>query len=299
MSKSVFTIAGLVALSCSAGGPAGGDSVRADGEAAPLQPRPTSTISGLVGPSDTGGQLFEDQDLAPGDECDGELPVVYRDFSEVHPDFEMEFSGDVVRRQLVAAELGADRKPVFLSSVGCPAQQGTPTGCADWTPDRPVITNSASFDQWYRNVDGVNVPIAGTLVLTETPADSGLYIFNSTNFFPIGNDQGFGVTPQGQGRNFLFTTEIHLDFAYNAGQRFTFRGDDDLWIFVNGRLAMDLGSMHGAENGTIDFDAQAAELGITPGASYPMDIFHAERHTTGSNFGFETNIACFSASIVR
>jgi fibro-slime domain-containing protein len=66
-----------------------------------------------------------------------------------------------------------------------------------------------------------------------------------------------------------------------------------LWIFVNGKLALDLGSMHSPVQGTIDFDAQAAALGITPGQTYAMDVFQAERHTTGSNFRFETNISCF------
>jgi fibro-slime domain-containing protein len=40
-------------------------------------------------------------------------------------------------------------------------------------------------------------------------------------------------------------------------------------------------------------DQQAAALGITPGHSYPMDIFQAERHTTASNFRIETTIDCF------
>jgi fibro-slime domain-containing protein len=53
------------------------------------------------------------------------------------------------------------------------------------------------------------------------------------------------------------------------------------------------------EAGTIDFDAQAAELGIEPGGSYSMDIFHAERHTTASNFRFETNISCFRPGVAR
>jgi hypothetical protein len=48
-----------------------------------------------------------------------------------------------------------------------------------------------------------------------------------------------------------------------------------------------------------NFDAQAADLGIAVGHAYPMDIFHAERHTSASNFGVETNIACFSPPIVR
>jgi fibro-slime domain-containing protein len=163
---------------------------------------------------------------------------------------------------------------------------------------QPVITSAATFDQWYRNVDGVNIAIESELELVETPPGSGTYTFSSNDFFPIAANQGFGITPPNQGRNFLFTTEIHLTFTYVAGQRFSFRGDDDLWIFINNRLALDLGSMHGAETGTIDFDAQAAILGIAPGRAYAMDIFHAERHTTASNFGVETNIACFIPSVV-
>jgi fibro-slime domain-containing protein len=82
-------------------------------------------------------------------------------------------------------------------------------------------------------------------------------------------------------------------FTYVAGQTFTFRGDDDMWIFVNDSLALDLGSMHIAWEGSIDFDEQATALGITPGGMYRMDIFHAERHTSDSNFRIETNIGCF------
>ena len=42
----------------------------------------------------------------------------------------------------------------------------------------------------------------------------------------------------------------------------------------------------------MSLDQRAGELGISPGTSYPMDIFHAERHTGSSNFRIETTIAC-------
>ena len=93
------------------------------------------------------------------------------------------------------------------------------------------------------------------------------------SILPLGKDEGFGITPAGNdlGKNFLFTTEIHVRFQYVTGQKFTFRGDDDLWIFVNGKLALDLGSTHGAVEGVIDFDEQAASLGLTALSSYPME----------------------------
>lgn len=233
---------------------------------------------------------------AEGDEV---LHVVYRDFKETHPDFEMEFRGDVVRRKLVDSVLGADQKPVFVSPIGCPWDETSPVNCANWEVATPVLSTKENFEQWYHDVPDVNLRIEGTLGLFTD--GSGRHIYSSDAFFPLGPDEGFKETPRGHylGQNFLFTTEIHVTFTYVEGQTFSFFGDDDLWIFVNGTLALDLGSMHAKALGTIDFDAQAAALGITPGNSYAMDVFHAERHTDGSNFRIETNISGFVPVMVR
>lgn len=239
----------------------------------------------------------------PGDNpaCDSVLEVTYRDFTEAHPDFEMDFRGDVVRRGLVAPDLGPERKPTFSSNLGCPADMATPLACANWEVTTPTLSTAEAFAQWYSDVQGVNVRIDKQLELTETAPGSGEYAYDSTAFFPLEPTEGLGRSPANHhtGNNYLFTTEIHVEFGYRAGQRFTFRGDDDLWIFVNGKLALDLGSLHGPEQGTIDFDAQAAALGIAVGGTYTMDIFHAERHTDGSNFRVTTNIACFTDVVVR
>jgi len=60
-----------------------------------------------------------------------------------------------------------------------------------------------------------------------------------------------------------------------------------------GRLAIDLGGLHQAREATADFDALANQLGIERGKHYTMDIFHAERMTSESNFRIETSIDCF------
>jgi fibro-slime domain-containing protein len=234
-------------------------------------------------------------------DCGSTLDVVYRDFNEAHPDFEMPFAGDVVRRGLVEATLGTDQKPVFKDRVGHPPLKGSPIAIdPDWNPTEPTITSAASFKQWY-NTSDLNQAFPKKLVLTESTPGSGIFGYESSAFFPLEPNEGFGITPKSNdlGMNFLFTTEIHVQFQYTANQKFTFRGDDDLWIFVNGQLALDLGSMHGPEEGTIDFDAQAASLNITVGGYYAMDVFHAERHMRGSNFKITTNIACFTPSIVK
>ena len=76
-------------------------------------------------------------------------------------------------------------------------------------------------------------------------------------------------------------------------------GDDDLWVFINGKLALDLGGLHSQQTGTIDLDASASKLGITKGQNYPLVLFHAERHTVDSNFRIETTIGCFVPAVIN
>ena len=296
-------VAFLPTFGCSAsGGGGGGNGVDQGGSSNATGGTGAIITSGTGGTGGTGAVIDPNDPTDPNNtECDSTLEVTYRDFTEAHPDFEMDFRGDVVRRGLVSPMLGADKKPDFLNTVGCPGKPMTAIDCDNWSVTTPVLSTAEAFAQWYTDTADVNIKIEKQLALTETAAGSGQYAFDSTSFFPLDASEGFGVSPAGHytGKNYLFTTEIHVQFGYRAGQKFTFRGDDDLWIFVNGKLALDLGSLHGPEEGTIDFDAQAAALGIAVGQTYPMDIFHAERHTDGSNFRVTTNISCFTDVIVR
>lgn len=196
-------------------------------------------------------------------------------------------------------KLGVGRQQRVVSGPGCwPATSGVCNvgTCQPWTFDPPTyeIESASTFNQWFNDTPGVNMEFESNLVLEETTP--GVSVYDNTAFFPL-DGMGFGNTP-GEDHNYHFTTEIHVLFEYEAGQEFTFRGDDDLWIFVNGKLALDVGGLHEDLEGTIDFDAQASALGITPGEIYDMDIFHAERQTEESNFRIETNIQCFTPNPV-
>ncbi len=203
------------------------------------------------------------------------LPATLRDFKGYaeaggHPDFE-HFIGTVPG--LVKDALGVDGKPDYASA-------GATT----------VTTSKAAFDQWYRDTPGVNLTIPLSLTLIDL--GGGQMGYDSSSFFPL-DGQGFGNTP-GEAHNFHFTTEIHASFVYKGGEVFTFRGDDDVWVFINGRLALDLGGVHSALEGTVDFNAKAAQLGLATGGTYSFDVFHAERHTNESNFRMQTSIQCFT-----
>ena len=223
-----------------------------------------------------------DTDTGPGDpsasetgfetgfDCVQTLQATVRDFRVEHPDFE-DFTSETGLKGIVEATLGPDMKPVY-AAAGPTAQTSGPD----------------AFEQWYSNTPDTNIAFAVDLLLTEvTP---GQFSFESDAFFPV-DDQGWGN--QGQPHNFHFTTEIHTTFNYQGGEVFTFIGDDDLWLFINGELAIDLGGVHPELSATVDLDAEADTLGIAIGGAYAMDIFHAERHTVDSNFRIDTSIQCF------
>ncbi len=120
---------------------------------------------------------------------------------------------------------------------------------------------------------------------------NGTYTYSNSAFFPI-DGQGFG--DEGNIHKYHFTLEMRTQFTYKGGEVFTFTGDDDLFTFVNGVLAIDLGGVHGAMSSTIDLDARAGELGIVKGNKYTLDFFFAERYTSESNFRIDTTIGCFT-----
>ena len=66
---------------------------------------------------------------------------------------------------------------------------------------------------------------------------------------------GAGNAPD---RNVSFTSETHFWFEYQGGERFDFAGDDDTWVFVNRKLAIDLGGLHTPRTGHFTLDAATA-----------------------------------------
>ncbi len=194
------------------------------------------------------------------------VPVLIRDFKKSHPDFES-FTGNSANKNIVEPILGLDGRPVYSNR------------------DRKSTSGKENFDQWFRDVPGVNMNFPMSLELTET--EPGLWSYYNKNFFPI-DDKGWGH--EGFPRNYHFTMEMHMKFLYKGGESFTFRGDDDLWVYINDRLAINLGGTHPMLEATINLDRLADKLGITPGEFYKFDLFFAERHYDKSRFMFQTTI---------
>ncbi len=160
-------------------------------------------------------------------------------------------------------------------------QDGTP----QHGPNGAMCIQSASTPyEWFHDIDGTNMPMPFPLTLDNGQnGPGGTYGYDDPAFFPIDN-QLFGN--DGDPHNYHFTLELHSTFVYKGGESFTFTGDDDLWIFIDGLLVIDVGGIHGAVSQSVNID----DLGLTFGGMVDFDMSFAERHTTESNFHLESSI---------
>ncbi|EDM78420.1 putative lipoprotein [Plesiocystis pacifica SIR-1] len=288
-------------------------------------------------------------------ECILRVNSVYRDFSSNHPDFETSQAYGCV----------TDGSPPVNAQTKATFDMVAPTLDADIKPQWAAgnCASQSNFDQWYRDVPGVNTTVSSTIPLfpngeggfvnrfgpngetwvaltnvqwaantlaeceamgcVPCPWDANVgcwadevHYDGTPLFFPIddiGGQFSPARIPEQYGypgwpwesevlgnnvqHNFHFTSEITYWFIYDEDVPATldFTGDDDVWVFVNGSLVVDLGGIHVPIDGSVTVDAQlAGTLGLVDGEAYRVNVFHAERKTEGSSFrltlsGFDTS----------
>jgi len=251
------------------------------------------------------------------------IPLIVRDFqghgaTGGHPDFGSYCCNE--QKGIVQALLDVNRKPVYAGTDAAPIA---------------MTTGKTSFDQWYRDVPGTNFTFHQSLTLLQNAATQTTYTMNSDTdqpwyprcgFYPLDTtpkidtntglpatytDGAFpgricsaydsaGYGDEWLNHNYGFTSELRYWFQYQGGENLTFTGDDDVWVFVNGTLTVDLGGVHNRAVASVIFDASngtgrvgygdvpstytTIDLKMAKGSAYEVVVFQAERWCCGSNY---------------
>ena len=141
----------------------------------------------------------------------------------------------------------------------------------------------------------------GDYCMSEVPSDWPTFIResetpvartakNATPRWESGN-YASGNASGALGRNQHFCFESHAKFKYKPGLRFSFRGDDDIWVYIDNKLAVDLGGTHLAAPAYVNLDKFEGLSGkLEVGKPYDIDIFFCDRRSTMSNVRIKTNM---------
>ena len=267
-----------------------------------------------------------------------QIPIIARDFQDYspgsnpptgHPDFGVYCCDDSLQKGkgVIGATLDPrDHRPVWAA----------PDPPSD--PKQIGFTGKKWFDMWYHDDKDYNRTFYGSLTLLQNPTSKTTYAMDSDNdqpwldlcgFFPLDDlskpkiDQntgkpmtytenrnnvtvtchayeGLGFGNGWANHNYSFTTELRYWFQYKGTEKLKFTGDDDVWVFVNGRMVIEMPGVHNRSVGTMILDASngtaqvgygeppssytTVDLKMVKDKVYEVAVFQAERWCCGSNY---------------
>ena len=186
---------------------------------------------------------------------------------------------------------------VYCKGPGWPEKKGVTVDCEGLFADGDGTTSRINSDLKIGTV-GQDACVFGWSCNDKGSAPEG-WPFYSNGSESKGTETGRWESTEDSksvngGRNQHFCFESHASFRYKPGLKFNFRGDDDIWVFIDRKLAVDLGGTHLAAPGYVDVDYFMKKNGYgldsIGGRSFDIDIYFCDRRTTMSNVRIKTNM---------
>ncbi len=181
--------------------------------------------------------------------------------------------------------------------------------------DEGKYSDFLPFNSPYTNTNGKN-PITYNYEGTEGEYVGTTHYMYDSRYNDNGNTTDIVTT------NFWFGMSIDISFylpkapgsltangeygnkdIYGEDMHFRFTGDDDVWIFIDDKLVLDLGGLHGRETGDINFstgvvtingvknDELSARLQSLTDGEHTLSMYYLERGSSMSNCAIYFNLA--------
>ncbi|GAA0640155.1 DUF7604 domain-containing protein [Bifidobacterium pullorum] len=165
------------------------------------------------------------------------------------------------------------------------------------------------------------------LPFNDLKRDGDNYIYSGNTFdglhgYRLEGDNRTGDNTDKSSVDYFFGMTVSADFYMPDGRQvdgkdivFEFEGDDDVWVFVDGKLVLDLGGIHDNYSGSINFTTGAVtvtddnnagdqdslehiygSLDSLENKTHELKVFYLERGAGGSNCKFRFNLPAVPTS---
>lgn len=142
-------------------------------------------------------------------------------------------------------------------------------------PDTLMIS-----DTMYKNIE-IKDSMVFTWVINPITTDSMWLMGSTDKINPLADtgvraaDSGFGN--EGDIQNAGYSFKMHNKITYNGEKQVFIGADDDAYLFINGKLAAELGGFHSITGQAFDLATQ----NLVVGQKYDLDLFFVERRMGG------------------
>jgi fibro-slime domain-containing protein/LPXTG-motif cell wall-anchored protein len=183
---------------------------------------------------------------------------------------------DKLKKGIVQSTLGANGIPVFnYNDGGQLFVKDTSKNAGMYAAYLPFAyekdTDSYVFDSSYYNVafdSTYDASIIANIPYTLDP--TGTSSFQPLNYF------------NNNAKNLHFGMAFETAVRYDSDAVFNFTGDDDVFVYIDGELALDLGGIHDAISRDLNVNNSQVFAKYADGKLHTLKIFYLERGNYGS-----------------